>query len=268
MTLHVARGGVGEQRTKRIAVTDGDVGRGVSPQTVVNGALRQEPIIAQDKSLVKRLLVGRDAGQATVEGQSESRGEVPLDVSRGRQKEVSASGGVAGEVVGVAIGEEGERQSDGRLEIVVAICQLGRDVQAEATRRHVVAEAAERVGEAGQLTAQAPPGTDEARAQGEGDGVEIERERRMRVGVENGRLDALLLLVAVAPADGEAVRMGAVDVERAERVGATAVATDQLQFVGEGTAGERGYLMVGVGATDRLARVVPPEVDLQLVANV
>ena len=90
----------------------------------------------------------------------------------------------------------------------------------------------------------------------------------MRVGVKNGRLDALLLLVAVAPADGEAVRMGAVDVERAERVGATAVATDQLQFVGEGTAGERGCLMVGVGATDGLLRIVPPEVDLQLVAHV
>ena len=90
----------------------------------------------------------------------------------------------------------------------------------------------------------------------------------MRVGVKNGRFDALLLLVAVAPADGEAVRMGAVDVERMERVGATAVATDQLQFVGEGTAGQGGYLMVGVGATDGLLRVVPLEVDLQLVAHV
>ena len=91
---------------------------------------------------------------------------------------------------------------------------------------------------------------------------------RFALGIKNGRLDALLLLVAVAPADGEAVRMGAVDVERAERVGATAVATDQLQFIGEGTAGERGCLTVGVGATDGLLRVVPPEVDLQLVAHV
>ena len=235
---------------------------------VVDESLRQVAIIAQDKAFVKRLLVGRDAGQATVDGQGESRGEVPLNVSRGRKKKVSARGRAAGDVVRMAIGEEGEWQSDGRLEVVVAIRQLGGDVQAEATRRHVVAEASERVREAGQRAAQAPPGADEARAQGEGDGVEIERERRMRVGVKNGRLDALLLLIAVAPADGEAVRMGAVDVERAERVGATPVATDQLQFIGEGTAGERGCLTVGVGATHGLLRVVPPEVDLQLVAHV
>ena len=82
---------------------------------VVDESLRQVAIIAQDKAFVKRLLVGRDGGQATVDGQGESRGEVPLDVSRGRKKKVPARGRAAGDVVRMAIGEEGERQSDGRL---------------------------------------------------------------------------------------------------------------------------------------------------------
>ena len=106
---------MGEQRAKRIAITERDVGRDVLPQIVVDESLRQVAIIAQDKAFVKRLLVGHDGGQATVDGQGKSRGEIPLDVSRGRKKEVSASDRATGDVVRMAIGEEGERQSDGRL---------------------------------------------------------------------------------------------------------------------------------------------------------
>ena len=135
-------------------------------------------------------------------------------------------------------------------------------------RGDVVAERAERVGDAGEVALHTSPSADEPHAQSEGDGGEVVRQGRVRVGVEEGRGDALLLRGAVGARHVEAVRVGAVEVERAERVGAAAVATDQLEVVGKEAAGQRGRLAVGVGAEDGLPRVVPPEVGLQLVLDI
>ena len=62
--------------------------------------------------------------------------------------------------------------------------------------------------------------------------------------------------------------MDTVDVQRMERVGASAMAADQLEIVGKGVAGQRGRLVVGISAGYGLLCVVPSEVGAELVAEV